>query len=168
MLPLPSFRTALILLGSAVAGLALLFGALPDITNSRHLGGTGIDIGVEHTMPFMLMLSVGRGKSVRYIEMGTTAEETVAMSLPASWMRREVRYVPLAALHADPPMFGFVRWQFPPHAVVSFRTQQAWDTLTIHNPSSVPFEIRMTNVDLHTQRVERDTFLMKDHPIVIR
>ena len=147
--------------------LAMIFGVLPD-ASIRRLTGTRIEIGVEHTMPFTFTLSFTRGKGARYIEIGTTADETTAISLPQSWIRREVRHVPLAALKADPPTFGFVRWHFPPHAVVSFRTQHPWDILTVHNPSSIPFEIRVTDVDLATQHVNRDTFLIKDHSIIIK
>jgi hypothetical protein len=89
------------------------------------------------------------------------ALETIAVSLPSSWARREVAGVPLSEVLADAPTFGFTRWHIPPGALVSFDITPP-PTILLHSPSGIPAEIRLTRVNLETQEVERGVVLVQE------
>ncbi len=120
------------------------------------------EIGVEHVRPLSLSLTVSTNGKSGVVDLGHDGSGTAYLSLPSSWMRREVRGTTLAAVVADPPTFGFTRWAIPAGSTVSFAVPVAPETILLHNPSGVPLQIKLTRVDLVTQEVERDVILIQD------
>ena len=75
-----------------------------------------------------------------------------------------MRSVPLSDVQADPPSFGFVRYTFPPQAVVSFVVPNLPNHLLLHNPSSVPIQLNITNINTLTKEVKHDVILLQESP----
>jgi len=147
-----------------VAVVMLSQGALRDGASSLKadlLSGDRVEIGLEHTKPVTLSLSFTTNGSKGVADIRHDALETVYVSLPSSWAKREVGGVPLAAVTADPPALGFTRWSVPTGAVVSFDVTPP-ETILLHNPSGIPAEVKLTRVDLKQNLVERDIILIQD------
>ena len=147
-----------------VAVVTLSQGALkegaPSLT-AQLIPGERIEIGLEHTKPVTLSLSFTTNGSKGIADIRHDALETVHVSLPSSWAKREVGGVPLAAVTADPPALDFTRWSVPTGAVVSFDVTPP-ETILLHNPSGIPAEVKLTRVDLTKNSVERDIILVQD------
>ncbi|UPA23023.1 hypothetical protein K8942_02310 [Candidatus Peribacteria bacterium] len=133
---------------------------IPDVIPS-------LDIGVEHTQPMTLEMTVTKNDLLRMIDMKNDTLESIAISVPAGWKRGEVRNVPLKAVVADEPSFGYVRWTLPPHADVSFTSRQPFTQLNMHNPSGVPLKIRLTLVDLLKNTGEHQVYLVQEGSVKI-
>ncbi len=146
--------------------LVLFFGAVVW-SGEEDAGGT-IDLTIEHSAPFSLTLSIGKRGEQRLLEVGNEGNQTIAVTLPESWERREVRNVPLASVVSHAPALGYAQWQLPPGALVSYRTMQPWQTIVLHNPSAIPLTIRLKKIDIATGKTDQDVILMKDKPLVIK
>lgn len=125
-----------------------------------------IEIGLEFTAPVTLSLSLTTNGTKGVADIRHDASETIAVSLPETWIKREVGGVPLDAVRADPPTFGFTRWSLPPSAVVSFDITPP-STILLHNPSGIPAQIRLTRVDLQRNTVERDVVLVQEGSVML-
>lgn len=141
--------------------LAELISNNATVTPSGTLMNRSAEIGLEHTKPVTLTLSFTTNGSKGVADIRHDALETVYVSLPSSWIRREVGGVPLAAVTADPPSLGFTRWSLPSGAVVSFDVTPP-STILLHNPSGIPAEVELTRVDLAKNSVERDIILVQE------
>ncbi|MFH1444422.1 MAG: hypothetical protein ABIG34_03460 [Candidatus Peregrinibacteria bacterium] len=154
---------------AVIAVVVLSQGALRDGAPSfmaQLLPSQRIEIGLEHARPVTLVLSLTTNGTKGVADIRHDSLETIALSLPQSWTKREVGGVPLAAVTADPPTFGFTRWSIPPGAIVSFDVTPP-STILLHNPSGVPAEIRLTRVDLEQNAVERDILLVQEGSILL-
>lgn len=118
------------------------------------------DIGIEHEKPLSLQFDIGVLQSASVIEILSESDETVRISLPASWDLREVRNVPIAKVTSDEPSFGFIRWELPARAGVSFRSPTNPGRLLLHNPSGVQLKAVARRADLETGLVESDAVLV--------
>lgn len=128
-----------------------------DLTNSAK-----VDMGVEHTRPFSLSLSLSTNTSSGIADVTHDATETIFLSVPSSWLRREVRGATLSSVQTDPSTFGYTRWHLPPHAVISFAILAPPSRILLHNPSGVPLQVRLTRVNLQTNQAERDNILIQE------
>lgn len=124
-----------------------------------------VDIGIEHTTPLSFDMDVNTIDDWAIVEMTSSSDETIYISLPASWSRREVWNVPLNSVISESPSFGFVRWTVPPNGGVSFDVPEVPSTLLLHNPSSELIKLRLTLIDLPTETVAQDVLLIKDGPV---
>jgi len=123
------------------------------------------EMGVEHTQPLSITLemSARQGKALLFVT-HEGEEETVYVSLPESWTRREVHSVPLHSVVSE-SAFGFRRWRFPAGASVSFSVPAVPTTFFLHNPSTIPLKVTTVRVDLETESVERDVVLVQESPV---
>jgi len=151
-------------IAAVIAVVVLSQGALRDGAPSfmaQLLPSQRIEIGLEHTKPVTLVISLTTNGTKGVVDIRHDALETIALSLPQSWIKREVGGVPLTDVTSDPPTFGFTRWNIPPGAIVSFDVTPP-STILLHNPSGVPADIRLTRVDLERNVVERDIILIQE------
>jgi hypothetical protein len=147
--------------------LVLCGGALVWQAQNRTTG-SAIDLTVEHDAPFGLTLSLSTQGETRFVEIGNESADTVHVSLPEAWERREVRNVPLLSIASSEPSHGSIRWTLPAGAFVSYRSETPWSQLVVRNPSKIPFKINLAIINLETLETERDIILVKDKPVVIR
>jgi CO dehydrogenase/acetyl-CoA synthase delta subunit len=124
-----------------------------------------VEIGIEHTAPVSLSLAMSTLKGKALLDLTQESGETIFISLPENWERREVRNVSLHEVAADLSTFGFKRWRLPAGAAVSFTLPIAPDSLILHNPSQVPLKVSITRVDLETSQVTSDVILVQDSPV---
>ncbi|OGJ56215.1 hypothetical protein A3D88_02990 [Candidatus Peribacteria bacterium RIFCSPHIGHO2_02_FULL_52_16] len=121
------------------------------------------EIGVEHTMPATLALTLAVTDEAKGIlEVSHDAAETVFVSLPETWILWEVRGKALADIKEDAPSFGFIRWHIPAGATLSFRLEEIPSSLSAENPSGVSLKIQLTTVDLVSEHVGRNVILVKN------
>lgn len=154
---------------AVVAVVVLSQGALREGASSltaELIPGERAEIGLEHTKPVTLSLSFTTNGPKGIADIRHDALETVHVSLPSSWTKREVGGVPLAAVTADPPVFGFTRWSVPAGAVVSFDVTPP-STILLHNPSGIPAEVRLTRVNLTKNSVERNIILVQEGSVLL-
>lgn len=130
-----------------------------DLAPSR-----SIDIGVEHENPASMRLDMTTLEGTGITEITNESPETLRISLPSTWTRREVRNVALSDVTSDPPSFGYMRWHIPAGGLVSFKMFTAPDRIVMHNPSGFPLKVRFANVNLETQEVVRDVILVNESP----
>ena len=147
----------MMIVGIGIVGLLQVYGD-SSVLPSTH-------IGIEHVHPLTLSFVLHTsGGTWGIVDLGSITDETIFISLPDSWRRREVRSVPLSDVQADPPSFGFVRYTFPPQAVVSFVVPNLPNHLLLHSPSSVPIQLNLTNINTLTKEVKHDVILLQESP----
>ncbi len=152
-------------LAAFVLILALAFGTfLAQDRSARGMGGAA-EMGIEHQSPMALQIEMSARDSWSIVEIAQESAETVGLSVPTAWERREVRGAALEAVVAEESALGFRRWRLPPGVTVSFRAPSLIETLRLHNPSGVPVKVELTRVDLAENTAERDVILVKDAPI---
>lgn len=119
------------------------------------------DITVEHTGPVTLTVLASAGKQNGIVEFRADGEETITLTTPVSWQRREVRGAPLDAVTADPPSGTSTKWHLPPRVTLSLRVEEA-SSLVVHNPSGAPVLISAKKVNVVTGTVEKKDVLVKE------
>ena len=144
--------SALIVLGMSSVGPASLTG---------NVIGDVADIGIEHNEPLSLFLEIGVLDDMAAIEFFSESSETILISVPSAWVRREVKNAPIHTVTSEPPSLGFTRWTLPPRAGISFKTADAPDSIVLHNPSKVQMKLQFAHVDLATETVEKDVLLIQ-------
>lgn len=127
-----------------------------------------VRIGVEHAAPTTLSITRAIDASMLPVDIANEGDSPMHVSLPQEWARDEVRNVPLSALVADAPMFGYRRWLLPATASVTFHVPANWKELIIENPSDVPLKVKMVIVDLQKSEVKRDVYLVQEEPLVLK
>ena len=142
-----------------VAVLAVSTASAPTLLGS--LRGEVVDIGIEHDKPLSLSLEVGILDEKASVEFFSESAETILISVPSTWVRREVKNAPIHTVTSEAPSLGFTRWKLPPRAGISFRVPHAPDSIVLHNPSEVQMKLDLVKVNLRTEEVERDILLIQ-------
>ncbi len=126
-----------------------------------------VQIGIEHAGNAALTLTRTIGRAPQLIDVANDGAAAVRVSLPDAWRRGEVRGVPLAAIAADAPEFGFRRWHLPPGATLSFTSPLPPAGMIVHNPSGFPLRLKTVTVDLENNEVTREVHLLSEEPLEI-
>ena len=119
-----------------------------------------MDIGIEHNLPAILDLTISRVRDGARIEILQQSGESMLLSLPDTWRRGEVRGARIIDIISEDPTFGFARWTIPPDVSVSFMVDTAPEQIVVHNPSAVPLQVLVTDIDLAEETVSRDVVLI--------
>ncbi|MDD5026197.1 MAG: hypothetical protein PHH13_02350 [Candidatus Peribacteraceae bacterium] len=147
---------------------ATVFGSLQaDVSTPGRDLPPATDIIVEHSQPLTLSVSASVLKGVGMLDVTNQGQETIALSIPTSWNRREVRGVPLKAVIADASSLGSTRWNLPAQASVSFGLPAFPESVMIHNPSKVSLTVPLTLVNLFTGASDRNILLVKELPVTL-
>ncbi len=125
------------------------------------LGKSIVDIGVEHETPLSLRMEVGISNGSGVVEFFTETDETILISVPSTWVRREVWNAPIDTVTAEIPSLGFTRWTMPPRAGISFNVLDAPDSVILHNPTGVQMRLEITYVDVNKEEVENEVVLIQ-------
>lgn len=158
-----TFLTHVTIAAAAGVLLLLLFVAQSQSLLGSVTVGSPAEIGIEHDASIALDIALAVGADGSgIIEVAHDGSETARLSVPSDWVLREVRGRTLAEILSDPPSFGFTRWHIPSNATLSFRVPQIPSSLTAHNPSPAALKIKLTKVDLQSEKVERNVVLLKE------
>lgn len=123
------------------------------------------DIGIEHTDPLSLSMQVGVSAYGGYIEFFTETSETILISVPSTWVRREVKNAQLHEVTSEVPSLGFTRWTLPPRAGISFTMPEPPDSAVLHNPSGAPLKLDLSFVDLTNDTVDKEVVLVQNNTV---
>ncbi len=147
--------------------LALLVGA-PAAWLARHgePEPATTDIAVEHDGPVTVKIARLASSGTNVLEIGVTGTGSVALHVPASWSRQEVRGAALEALTASPEDGGFTRWTIPLGATVRFDAVDP-GRITVHNPSGIPMTVSVTAVNPRTGAREDDARIVTTDPYAL-
>ena len=149
---------------AGIGFIALVVLSLASISPPTLLGsvqGTTVDIGVEHSEPLSLSLEIGVLEGSGVAEFFSETAEQILISVPSTWVRREVKNAPIHTVTAEPPALGFTRWKLPARAGISFRVPKAPSSLILHNPTGVQMKLDLTRVDVASEQVLSDTILIQ-------
>lgn len=124
-----------------------------------------VDIGVEHDQPLSLSMQVGMSETSGYIEFFSETSETILISVPSTWVRREVKNAPINTVTSEVPSLGFTRWTLPPRAGISFSVPEAPDSAVLHNPTRVQMKLDLAFVDLIDDTVHKEVVLIQDDTV---
>lgn len=144
--------------------LAVLVGA-PAAWLARHglPEQASTDIAVEHVAPVTIKIARLASSGTNVLEIGVTGTGAVALYVPASWSRQEVRGASLDSVVALPEDAGFVRWSMPVGATIRFDAVNP-GRITIHNPSAIPMTVSATTVNPRTGARESDARIVTTDP----
>lgn len=126
-----------------------------------------VDIAFEHSGPLSVQLHMSTRAGQALVMLTNQEAATIAVSVPATWERGEVRNASLQAVSVEPPMLGFVRWHLPGKSSVMFRVPHAPDKFLVHNPSDAPLKLTFIRVDLETEEVRQDVVLVKEDAVIL-
>lgn len=118
------------------------------------------NIGIEHREALRIRIRVTVDRTPGLFEFSHDAEEPITIHLPASWMQRDVRNVPLSSVSSAQTDQGFTAYILPPNAQISFIVPTDMRPLSVHNASTAPLTIRYEKVDLQSGILERDVMLV--------
>lgn len=140
--------------------LALLI-ALPTAWLSRHGApiAPSTTIALEHVQPVTLHVTRMTSSGTNVIEVGFTGSGWVALHVPSSWVRMEVRGSPIESVTAEPQDWSFVKWTMPAGATVRFDAPNP-GRITLHNPSGIPVTVSTTTVNIRTGTREDEAFIV--------
>lgn len=124
-------------------------------------------IGIEHTEPLTLAITQKEQAGRAIMDIENAGNETVFVSVPDQWAMREIHGAPLKDISKEEPSFGFIRWQFPPHATLSFIAPLAPESLVLHNPSHIPVKVDVTILDAQENSGRRFVVLVQSSPAKI-
>lgn len=148
-----------------IAVLVLGMSSIAPPVLKGQLSRTVVDIGVEHSKPLSLSLEVAVLHDNAVAEFYSESEETILISVPSTWVRREVKHAQLSEVTSEAPALGFTRWTLPPRAGISFRVPQTPDSLILHNPTGVQMMLSLTQIDLPTETVNEDVVLVQGNTV---
>ncbi len=155
-------------LGAAIGLIALFVLSVPSVSPPSLPGfgaKTSADIGIEHALPLSLRMEVGVKANAGYVEFLAETDETIFLSVPSTWVRREVWNVPIYEVTSEAPSLGFTRWHLPPHAGISFHMPDAPASVILHNPSDVQMKLDLTYVDVNSETVKKETVLIQERTV---
>ncbi len=144
-----------------VAIVILTIASVSSPSLASRLQRSVVDIGIEHQKPLTLSMEVGVQHTGANVEFFSESDETILISVPSNWVRREVKNAPIDTVSAEPPSLGFTRWTLPPRAGISFRLSEAPESLILHNPTEVQMMLNLARVDLPTNTVNKDVILIQ-------
>lgn len=156
---------------AAPAGLGLIalmilsMSAVSPPSFASLLNKTVADIGVEHEQPLSLSMQVGVSETSGYVEFFSETAETILISVPSTWVRREVKNADISSVTSEIPSLGFTRWTIPPRAGISFAMPDSPDSAILHNPTRVPMKLDLSFVDLIDDTVHKEVVLIQDDTV---
>lgn len=146
--------------GAALLG-SLLLVLVPFLLGGKQNGDrVPATIALEHASPITLSLTVQRARGGSIIEVGD-ASDAVYVSVPLSWLRREVRGVPVASVTTEGEGFGFARFRLPPKGSMAFFAPLSPSSLILHNPADSHLTLKLTLLDLEENRTDTRTILIE-------
>lgn len=154
--------TSHVKIGFLALCIALLLG-LPAAWLSS--GGRGpvreTTIAVEHSVPAAMRVARLASSGANIYEITFTGSGMMAVHLPSSWKRTEVRGVAIATMVGEPQQWDYVRWIMPSGATARFETPNP-GRVTLHNPSNIPLAVSTTVVRAGTRN--DDASIVTDEP----
>lgn len=157
--------TSHVKIGLLALGLAILLGLpIAWLTSETVLPQTVI--AVEHDVPLTIRIATLTGTGAGIVELSHNGSTAIAVHLPSSWTREEVRGVPLARVTFEAQDWNYVRWVLPPSAHVRF-TAAHLGRITLHNPSGIPLTVSTTVIDAGTNRREEDAHIVTTDPYTL-
>ena len=124
-----------------------------------------VDIGVEHDKPLSLGMQVGLSDTAGYVEFYSETAETILLSVPSTWVRREVKNAQIHEVTSELPSLGYTRWTLPARAGISFSVPESPDSAILHNPTGVQMKLDIAFVDLLNDTVQKDVVLIQDDEV---
>ncbi len=100
------------------------------------------------------------------IDIGSTGSGMIAVHLPATWKRLEVRGAPIATMTSEPQDWGYIRWVMPTGATARFEADNP-GRITLHNPSGIPLTVRTIRIDKERTIHEEDAMIVTVDPFVL-
>jgi hypothetical protein len=158
-----------LLLGVSAVALAgtLLLGTMKKLSmQAQNDALPPADVAIEHAAPITLRVVTSTGRTKGIVELGRDGTESVKVSVPETWERREVRGAALDAAAGEPAAMGFRRWTIPAGATLSFWTPGS-ARVRVQNPSGVPVLVHAKRIHLDTNAVDEQTTLLKDAPLTL-
>lgn len=147
--------------------LALLI-ALPIAWLSRHASpiAPSTAIALEHDHPVTLQVTRMASSGTNVIEISFAGTGTIALHLPSSWTRMEVRAAPIERVIGEPQEWSFMKWTMPAGAIVRFDAPNP-GRITLHNPSGIPVTVSTTTVNVRAGTREDDAFIVTTDPYTL-
>lgn len=121
------------------------------------------NIAVEHAAPVTLHVTRMASSGTNVLEIGFAGTGSIALHVPASWTRQEVRGAPLDSVTQQPQDWNFVRWTLPAGATVRYDAPNP-GRITLHNPSAIPITVSVTTVNVRTGMREDDARIVTTDP----
>lgn len=122
------------------------------------------NIAIEHTSPLTLRIARLAASGGNIVDLSHTSSGSIALHLPASWLREEVRGVALSAVTAEAQEWNTVRWVIPAYATVRFSAPNA-DHVLLHNPSGIPVTVRTIRIDAVRGERQEDATIVTTDPL---
>lgn len=135
-----------------------------SVTRSTELHETAI--AVEHTAPLSIRIARFISSGSTIVDIGSTGSGMIAVHLPATWQRLEVRGAPIASMTGEPQDWGYVRWVMPTGTVARFEALNP-GRITLHNPSGIPLTVRTIRIDKERTTREDDAMIVTVDPFVL-
>jgi hypothetical protein len=126
-----------------------------------------VTIGLEHGTGMALALTVTNGSGGAIIDIGHDAVTLIAVSVPTTWTRTEVRGVPLSSVTSQEAALGFTRWTLPAGASVTYRSNERIGEVILRSGSNTPFQVKLTTVEGRTGQALHDVFLAGSEPLTL-
>ena len=165
---MPPLSASAGLLLRASIGAGLLCAAIVLVARQQaHLWiptGASASIAIEHRARTTPDVSVGNLRSTARVAIANRDQETIAVSVPETWVRSEVTGVPLKDVVAEAPAFGFIRWTLPEGGTIAFEAGSRIDHLELYNPSGIPMHVVLRRTDILTGEAEEQTMLIQESP----
>lgn len=157
--------TSHVKIGFLALCLALLLGVpMAWLSSGRSVPARETTIAVEHSAPAAMRVARLASSGTNIYEISFTGTGVMAVHLPSSWKRTEVRGAPIANMVGEPQQWDYVRWTMPSGATARFETPNP-GRITLHNPSNIPLAVSTTVVRDGTR--DDDAAIVTNEPYLL-
>lgn len=136
------------------------------LTKNGSITPPSTTIAVEHVAPVVIEISRLVSSGTNVLEFTVAGSGGIALHVPRSWSRQEVRGSPLSSITSTPQDWNFVRWTIPSGSTVRFDAPNP-GRITLHNPSGIRMTVTAVNINPKTGTREDDARIVTDDPYVL-
>lgn len=118
-------------------------------------------VAVEHVAPATMRVARLASSGTNVYDVTITGSGLLAVHLPRSWTRVELRGATLDRMPGEPQEWDYVRWTMPSGATARFEAPDPGRVL-LHNPSGIPLTV--TTVNLRDGARDEDARIVTNEP----
>lgn len=136
------------------------------LTRTTTLLPRDADIALLHDQPATLSITRLSATGGSIIDVSYIGPERVALIVPTTWHRQEVRGADLSSVPSDPVDAHTVRWTLPPDVSIRFTAERV-GRITFHNPSAIPVTVKTVIVRSGSSDPEHDAVIVTSEPYTL-
>ncbi len=90
--------------------------------------------------------------------------EPISIVLPKNWALQEIRGMATSELNTNQPNKFAFEWNIPPSVRLLFNVTDIPKSFILHNSKNAPLKLSLISINMETEEILNDIFLIEDEP----